>query len=208
MPDGRRREKRRRSKRPTETSRPVDGSPRSKRCLTPLKRPSRRSGADAAEDGRRGARRAEEASSRCGDARRRGGAELRLSSRLHPRKKQRKSRRHVPRSLRRTRSKVKREPAKHAQADHAHPEAGAERGRRQERRGVVVSDKGDKTIVVKVDVIKMPPEVQEGRPPLGEVPRARRGEHRRRRRHGAHRRDAPAVEDEALAARRDRREGE
>ena len=28
------------------------------------------------------------------------------------------------------------------------------RGRRKERRGVVISDKGDKTIVVKVDVIK------------------------------------------------------
>ena len=32
-----------------------------------------------------------------------------------------------------------------------------ERGRSQERRGVVVSDKGDKTIVVKVDVIKQHP---------------------------------------------------
>ena len=32
-----------------------------------------------------------------------------------------------------------------------------EPGRRQERRGVVVSDKGDKTIVVKVDVIKSHP---------------------------------------------------
>jgi small subunit ribosomal protein S17 len=32
-----------------------------------------------------------------------------------------------------------------------------ELGRRQERRGVVVSDKGDKTIVVKVDVIKSHP---------------------------------------------------
>ena len=32
-----------------------------------------------------------------------------------------------------------------------------ERGRRQERRGVVVSDKGEKTIVVKVDVIKSHP---------------------------------------------------
>ena len=33
----------------------------------------------------------------------------------------------------------------------------SEPGRRQERRGVVVSDKGDKTIVVKVDVIKSHP---------------------------------------------------
>ena len=32
-----------------------------------------------------------------------------------------------------------------------------ERGRRQERRGVVISDKGEKTIVVKVDVIKSHP---------------------------------------------------
>jgi small subunit ribosomal protein S17 len=37
------------------------------------------------------------------------------------------------------------------------PKPEAERGRRQERRGVVVSDKGDKTIVVKVDVIKSHP---------------------------------------------------
>ena len=32
-----------------------------------------------------------------------------------------------------------------------------ERGRRQERRGIVVSDKADKTIIVKVDVIKSHP---------------------------------------------------
>ncbi len=44
-----------------------------------------------------------------------------------------------------------------AQADHAHREAGDRAGRRQERRGVVVSDKGDKTIIVKVDVIKSHP---------------------------------------------------
>src|SRR5919201_1759964 len=35
--------------------------------------------------------------------------------------------------------------------------AADEPARRQERRGVVVSDKGDKTIVVKVDVIKSHP---------------------------------------------------
>jgi len=33
----------------------------------------------------------------------------------------------------------------------------SEPGRRQERRGVVVSDKGEKTIIVKVDVIKAHP---------------------------------------------------
>ena len=37
------------------------------------------------------------------------------------------------------------------------PHAVKEPGRRQERRGVVVSDKGEKTIVVKVDVIKAHP---------------------------------------------------
>ena len=36
----------------------------------------------------------------------------------------------------------------------------AEPGRKQERRGVVVSDKGDKTIVVKVDTIKAHPRYQ------------------------------------------------
>ncbi len=37
------------------------------------------------------------------------------------------------------------------------PKPEAELGRRQERRGVVVSDKGDKTIIVKVDMIKSHP---------------------------------------------------
>jgi small subunit ribosomal protein S17 len=68
-----------------------------------------------------------------------------------------KSRRHVPRPLRRTRTKLVREtPAKRKPITRTEkPET--ELGRRQERRGVVVSDKGDKTIVVKVDVIKSHP---------------------------------------------------
>ncbi|HEX5449501.1 MAG TPA: 30S ribosomal protein S17 [Gaiellaceae bacterium] len=37
------------------------------------------------------------------------------------------------------------------------PKPDGERGDRQERRGVVVSDKGDKTIIVKVDVVKIHP---------------------------------------------------
>src|SRR6185312_11184912 len=53
-----------------------------------------------------------------------------------------------------------------------------------------------------------PPEVQEGRPEHGQVPRARRGEHRRDRRHRPHRRDTTALEDEALAPRGDRGEGQ
>jgi small subunit ribosomal protein S17 len=40
------------------------------------------------------------------------------------------------------------------------PKPEAEPGRRQERRGVVVSDKGDKTIVVSVDVTKRHPKYQ------------------------------------------------
>jgi len=68
-----------------------------------------------------------------------------------------KSLRHVPRSLRRTRSKTKREqPAKPKPITRTAKPA-TEPARRQERRGVVVSDKGDKTIVVKVDVIKSHP---------------------------------------------------
>ena len=68
-----------------------------------------------------------------------------------------KSRRHVPRSERRTRSKPAREkPATRKPITRTEKPA-TEPARRQERRGVVVSDKGDKTIVVKVDVIKSHP---------------------------------------------------
>jgi small subunit ribosomal protein S17 len=68
-----------------------------------------------------------------------------------------KSLRHVPRSARRQRTKPVREkpktrkPITRTEKPETHP------ARRQERRGVVVSDKGDKTIVVKVDVIKSHP---------------------------------------------------
>jgi small subunit ribosomal protein S17 len=68
-----------------------------------------------------------------------------------------KSLRHVPRSQRRTRSKPTREkPATRKPITRTEKPA-TEPARRQERRGVVVSDKGDKTIVVKVDVIKSHP---------------------------------------------------
>jgi small subunit ribosomal protein S17 len=68
-----------------------------------------------------------------------------------------KSLRHVPRSQRRQRSKTVREqPAARKPITRTEKPA-SELGRRQERRGVVVSDKGDKTIVVKVDVIKSHP---------------------------------------------------
>jgi small subunit ribosomal protein S17 len=68
-----------------------------------------------------------------------------------------KSRRHVPRSERRRRSKPVREQPKTRKPITRTEKPETELGRRQERRGVVVSDKGDKTIVVKVDVIKSHP---------------------------------------------------
>jgi len=68
-----------------------------------------------------------------------------------------KSLRHVPRSQRRTRTKpVREKPAKRKPITRTEKPA-TEPARRQERRGVVVSDKGDKTIIVKVDVIKSHP---------------------------------------------------
>jgi small subunit ribosomal protein S17 len=68
-----------------------------------------------------------------------------------------KKRKRLPRGLRRQRSKPVRErPATRKPITRlAKPES--ERGRRQERRGVVVSDAMDKTIVVKVDTIKAHP---------------------------------------------------
>jgi small subunit ribosomal protein S17 len=71
--------------------------------------------------------------------------------------KRRKSLKHVPRSLRRTRSKPGREKPASRKPITRTEKPESELGRRQERRGVVVSDKGDKTIVVKVDVIKSHP---------------------------------------------------
>jgi ribosomal protein uS17 len=73
-----------------------------------------------------------------------------------PAKKQR-SLKHVPRSARRSRTKLVREQPAKRKAITRTPKPEPELGRRQERRGVVVSDKGDKTIVVKVDVIKSHP---------------------------------------------------
>ena len=74
-----------------------------------------------------------------------------------PAAKKAKSRRHVPRSERRQRSKPPREKAATRKPITRVPKPDTEPARRQERRGVVVSDKGDKTIVVKVDVIKSHP---------------------------------------------------
>jgi len=73
-----------------------------------------------------------------------------------PAKKQR-SQKHVPRSARRTRTKLVREKPKTRKPITRTEKPESELGRRQERRGVVVSDKGDKTIIVKVDVVKSHP---------------------------------------------------
>ena len=59
-----------------------------------------------------------------------------------------------PRAERRQRPKVRRErPAERKPISRA-PKPEAERGRRQERRGVVISSAMDKTIIVKVEAIK------------------------------------------------------
>jgi small subunit ribosomal protein S17 len=68
-----------------------------------------------------------------------------------------KSLRHVPRSARRKRSTPAREKPAGRKPITRLEKPATEPARRQERRGVVVSDKGDKTIVVKVDVIKSHP---------------------------------------------------
>ncbi len=65
-------------------------------------------------------------------------------------------RKHLPRALRPSTKKgrVKREKATERKPIVRIPKPEGEFGRRQERQGTVVSDKGDKTIVVKVDTIK------------------------------------------------------
>jgi len=73
-----------------------------------------------------------------------------------PAKKQR-SLKHVPRAARRTRTKLVREKPATRKPITRTDKPESELGRRQERRGVVVSDKGDKTIVVKVDLIRSHP---------------------------------------------------
>jgi small subunit ribosomal protein S17 len=61
---------------------------------------------------------------------------------------------HIPRSARRQRTKTQREKPKTRKPIVRLEKPEHERGRRQERRGVVVSDAMDKTIVVKVESIR------------------------------------------------------
>jgi small subunit ribosomal protein S17 len=68
-----------------------------------------------------------------------------------------KKRKRLPRSERHKHSKPKRERPAERRPIVRLPKPEHERGRRQERRGVVVSDAMDKTIVVKVDTVKAHP---------------------------------------------------
>jgi small subunit ribosomal protein S17 len=69
----------------------------------------------------------------------------------------RKKRKRLPRGERHKHSKPKRERPAERKPITRLPKPEGERGRRQERRGVVVSSGMDKTIVVKVDTIKSHP---------------------------------------------------
>jgi small subunit ribosomal protein S17 len=68
-----------------------------------------------------------------------------------------KKRKRAPRSQRRQRPRAKREHTGERKPITRLPKPEHERGRRQERRGVVVSAAMDKTIVVRVDVVKAHP---------------------------------------------------
>jgi small subunit ribosomal protein S17 len=68
-----------------------------------------------------------------------------------------KKRKRLPRAQRRQRPKLQRERPAQRKPITRLPKPDSERGRRQERRGVVVSNAMDKTIVVKVDTIKSHP---------------------------------------------------
>jgi small subunit ribosomal protein S17 len=69
----------------------------------------------------------------------------------------RKPRKRLPRALRHRHSKPARSVSGERKPILRTPKQESEPGRRQERRGVVVSDKGDKSIVVKVELIKAHP---------------------------------------------------
>jgi len=68
-----------------------------------------------------------------------------------------KKRKRLPRSERRQRPRVKREQSAERKPIVRLPKPEADRGRRQERRGVVVSNAMDKTIVVQVETSKLHP---------------------------------------------------
>jgi len=71
-----------------------------------------------------------------------------------PPQEARRKKKRLPRALRPKRTRPKREPSTERRPIVRLPKPEHVRGNRQERRGVVVSDAMDKTIVVKVEVIK------------------------------------------------------
>jgi len=71
--------------------------------------------------------------------------------------KRHRPQKHVPRTLRRQRPKPQRERPAQRRPIVRLPKPEGTRGQRQERRGIVVSSAMDKTIVVKVDMIKIHP---------------------------------------------------
>jgi small subunit ribosomal protein S17 len=71
-----------------------------------------------------------------------------------PQSEPKKKRKRLPRAERRQRPKTPREKPAERKPITRLPKPESERGRRQERRGVVVSSAMDKTIIVKVDTIK------------------------------------------------------
>jgi small subunit ribosomal protein S17 len=66
-----------------------------------------------------------------------------------------KKRKRLPRALRHKHSKPERTATGERKPITRTPKPESQPGRRQERRGIVVSDKGDKTIVVKVETIRI-----------------------------------------------------
>jgi small subunit ribosomal protein S17 len=74
-----------------------------------------------------------------------------------PQSEPKRKKKRLPRALRRQRSKPAREKPAERKPIVRLPKPEGERGRRQERRGVVVSDAMDKTIVVKVETIRAHP---------------------------------------------------
>lgn len=68
--------------------------------------------------------------------------------------KEKKKRKHLPRALRHKHAKPARGAADERKPIVRTPKPESELGRRQERRGIVVSDKGDKSIVVKVETVR------------------------------------------------------
>jgi small subunit ribosomal protein S17 len=66
-------------------------------------------------------------------------------------------RKRLPRALRHKHAKPSRDPGRERSPIVRTPKPETEIGRRQERRGVVVSDKGDKSIVVKVETTQAHP---------------------------------------------------